>query len=75
MGSVEAQKVIFEPSESFLGQPKSVEEIANYIDADIAANIFSMQEEKDYFLYINDRFGQDDATSELYIDLKKVSIS
>ena len=32
---VEAQKVILEPSESLLGQPKSVEEIANYIDADI----------------------------------------
>lgn len=47
----------------------------NGYDPDIAANIFSMQEEKDYFLYINDRFGQDDATSELYIDLKKVSIS
>ena len=32
---VEAQKVILEPSESLLGQPKSPEEIANYIDADI----------------------------------------
>lgn len=32
---VEAQKIIVEPSESLLGQPKSVEEIANYIDADI----------------------------------------
>ena len=32
---VEAQKVILEPSQSLLGQPKSVEEIADYIDADI----------------------------------------
>ena len=32
---VEATKVVIEPSESVLGQPKSVEEIANYIDADI----------------------------------------
>ena len=32
---VEATKVILEPSDSLLGQPKSVEEIANYIDADI----------------------------------------
>ena len=32
---MEAQKVILEPSESLLGQPKTVEEIANFIDADI----------------------------------------
>ena len=32
---VEATKVILEPSESLLGQPKSVEEIVEYIDADI----------------------------------------
>ncbi len=32
---VEATKVVLEPSESLLGQPKSVEEIADYIDADI----------------------------------------
>ena len=32
---VEASKVILEPSESLLGQPKSVEEIAHYIDSDI----------------------------------------
>ena len=32
---VEATKHIIEPSESLLGQPKSPEEIANYIDADI----------------------------------------
>lgn len=32
---VEATKVILEPSESLLGQPKSPEEIASYIDSDI----------------------------------------
>lgn len=32
---VEATKHIIEPSESLLGQPKSPEEIADYIDADI----------------------------------------
>jgi hypothetical protein len=32
---VEATKVILEPSENLLGQPKSPEEIATYIDADI----------------------------------------
>ena len=32
---VEATKVILEPSESVLGQPKTPEQIANYIDADI----------------------------------------
>lgn len=46
----------------------------NGYDPDIATNIFSMQDEKDYFLYIDDCLGQDDATSELYIDLKKVAV-
>ena len=32
---VETTKHVIEPSESLLGQPKSVEEIANYIDSDI----------------------------------------
>ena len=32
---VETTKHIIEPSESLLGQPKTVEEIADYIDADI----------------------------------------
>lgn len=32
---VETSKVIVEPSESLLGQPKTVEEIADFIDADI----------------------------------------
>ncbi|MCH5170984.1 MAG: hypothetical protein J1F24_06840 [Oscillospiraceae bacterium] len=41
----------------------------------LTTNLFSMQEEKDYFLYINDRFGQYDANAELYIDLKKTDIN
>ena len=32
---VEATKVVLEPSQSLLGQPKSIEEIESYIDADI----------------------------------------
>jgi len=32
---VEATKVVLEPSHALLGNPKSVEEIASYIDADI----------------------------------------
>lgn len=39
----------------------------------IATNIFSMNEEKDYFLYIDDMLGQD-ISSELYIDLKKTEL-
>lgn len=40
----------------------------------LQTNIFSMEKEQDYYLYIDDRFGQDEATSELYIDLKKVTV-
>ncbi len=36
-------------------------------------NMFSMVEQKDYYLYLNDLFGQDEY-NELYIDLKKVSV-
>ena len=41
---------------------------------DIHTNIFSMQEEKQYFLYINDMFGQSENSSELYIDLMKAEV-
>ena len=40
----------------------------------IHTNIFTMAEEKDYFLYIDDYFGQDSNSSELYMDLTKVSV-
>ena len=44
----------------------------NGYDPKIDTNLLSMQEEKNYFLYINDWFGQwADASAELYIDLKK----
>jgi hypothetical protein len=41
---------------------------------DIQTNIFSMQEEKPYYLYINDHFGRRDCSSELYIDLRKAAV-
>ena len=41
----------------------------NGINPVLKTNIFSMKEEKDYYLYLNDRFGQDDCSSELYVDL------
>ena len=51
----------------------------NGCDPVLTTNMISMEEEKDYYLYINDRFGQEDrgieeATSELYIDLKKATV-
>ena len=45
----------------------------NGYDPHIATNMFDMTEEKDYYLYIDDMFGQD-VSSELYIDLKKVEV-
>lgn len=45
----------------------------NGVDPLIKTNIFSMKEEKDYYLYIDDLFGQD-YSAELYIDLKKAEI-
>lgn len=39
----------------------------------IATNAFSMKEEKDYYVYIDDMFGQY-CSSELYIDLKQVEV-
>ncbi len=46
----------------------------NGYDPVLRANIFSMEAERDYWLYIDDAFGQDCATSELYIDLKKATV-
>ncbi len=38
-------------------------------------NLFSMNEEKDYYIYLDDMFGQwVEASSELYIDLTKVTV-
>ena len=43
----------------------------NGYDPLIKTNMLDMTEEKDYYIYIDDMFGQDEASSELYIDLKK----
>ena len=45
----------------------------NGYDPYIATNAFSMEEERDYYLYIDDLLGQD-YSSELYIDLKQVEV-
>lgn len=46
----------------------------NGYDPVLHTNIFNMAEKKDYFLYINDRFGQEGDSSELYIDLQEVEL-
>ena len=46
----------------------------NGYDPVLATNIFSMEEEQDYYLYIDDLFGQDEYSSELYIDLIKTEL-
>ena len=46
----------------------------NGYDPYIATNAFSMKEEKDYYIYIDDLLGQE-YSSELYIDLKKVELN
>ena len=43
----------------------------NGYDPVISTNMFSMLEEKDYYLYLDDMMGQDGASSELYVDLKR----
>ena len=40
----------------------------------IKTNMFDMREENNYYLYIDDMFGQDDNSSELYIDLIKTTL-
>ena len=45
----------------------------NGYDPYIATNAFSMEEEKDYYICIDDLLGQE-YSSELYIDLKKVEV-
>ena len=45
----------------------------NGYDPYIATNAFSMEEEKDYYIHIDDLLGQE-YSSELYIDLKKVEL-
>ncbi len=46
----------------------------NGYDPVIRTNCFSMQEEKEYYLYLNDLFGQDEASAELYIELRQAQL-
>lgn len=46
----------------------------NGYSPEIYTNMLDMTKEKDYYLYVDDLFGQDDASSELYIDLQKVQM-
>lgn len=48
----------------------------NGCDPKVFTNMFDMEEEKDYFLYIDNMFypSSREPSSELFIDLKKVSI-
>ena len=62
---------ITEDSVSFCGDDDGP---CNGYDPVLNTNIFSMEKEQDYYLYIEDCLGQDEATAELYIDLKKVSV-
>lgn len=43
-------------------------------DPILETNMFSMQAEGDYYLHIDPRFGQDEPTPELYIDLVKADV-
>ena len=45
-------------------------------DPNIKTNAFSMEDEKDYYFYIDDFIGvdEDNASSELYIDLKQIDL-
>lgn len=46
----------------------------NGIDPYIKTNMFDMSEEKDYMLYINDRFCNQEYSSKLYIDMQKIML-
>ena len=47
------------------------EGVYNGFDPVLETNIFSMQNEQDYYLHIDDAFGQEDSSAELFIDLRK----
>lgn len=46
----------------------------NGIEPVIYTNIFSMAKEKNYYLYINDAFGQEENSAELYMDLTQAEV-
>ena len=41
----------------------------------ICTNMFNMTQEGDYYLYLDDLFGQDNCSAELYVDLKKAEMT
>ena len=47
----------------------------NGYDPILNTNIFSMETEQDYYMYIDPCFGQDSYPPKLFIDLKKVTVS
>ena len=40
----------------------------------ICTNMFNMAQEGDYYLYLDDMFGQDNCSAELYVNLKKAEV-
>ena len=66
--------VIFELSEASIDCIGTGAGPINGSDPIIRTNMLSMQEEKEYYLYLDDLFGDDtqDASAELQIDLKKI---
>ena len=46
----------------------------NGFDPCIRTNMFSMAQPQNYYLYINDRLGQFDCSSELYVDMVKAEV-
>lgn len=72
-GSYFNQDIEVEINKHTIGIHGTGEGKVNGYDPQVDTNLLSMQEEKDYYLYINDWFGQwADASSELYIDLEKI---
>lgn len=47
------------------------EGVYNGFNPVLETNMFSMQNEQDYYLHIDDAFGQEDFSAELFIDLRK----
>lgn len=47
------------------------EGVYNGFEPVMKTNMFSVQNEQDYYLHIDDAFGQEDSSVELFIDLRK----
>lgn len=65
--------ITFNYDDNAIGSYGDYDGPCNGYDPYIATNAFSMEEEKDYYIYIDDLLGQD-YSSELYIDLKQVEV-